>query len=192
MRLPDRKHACHWLTIGHGKWDYCWEKNVVTGVTHFLLIMEWDVMRLQNWNKWSATHFLLVLRLLMMRLPSRKGLTPWYEVWWDCLAENWVQRLTPFFNRMRCDKTGWHKCFSFTHFLWVIEQDFNEILAAWEKWQPHSHTIGHEMSAVRLLVQCRNCSATHWLLAMELHVMRLPHRKNCVSLTYYWPHGVTW
>ena len=123
MRLPDRKCACHWLTIGHGKWDCCWEKNVVTGVTHFLLIMEWDVMRLPNWNKWSATHFLLVLRLLMMRLPGRKGLTPWYEVWWDCLAENWVQ-LTPFFNRMRCDKTGWHKCFSFTHFLWVIEQDF--------------------------------------------------------------------
>ena len=68
--LLKKVHATHPLLVMTRRWDFLLEIGVITNITHFLLAIGWDVMRLHFRKMCSNTHFLLVICHLM-RVPFR-------------------------------------------------------------------------------------------------------------------------
>src|SRR6266550_2078575 len=114
-------------------------------ITHFLLVIENDVMRLPFTTMHNITHFLLA----MMRLP----LTKMYNTTHSLLAIGKNVMRQPFTimcnvtgslavgHRKRCDETAFHKdvqCHSPTVTVIGDETAFHK------KVQYHSQSVGHE------------------------------------------------
>ena len=135
MRVPCKElKKCHSQTVGHGmrydRWE-CLTKKYRC-VTHFLLVMIWDMIDESAWQRHKAAsltycwswdeRWLMVVPGTQIKqchsLPVGHGMR--YE-WWECMA---------------------NKLSSVTHFLLVMEWDMiNEQAIK----QCHSLAVGHSM-----------------------------------------------
>ena len=156
------KGKCYSLPVGHdSRWDEMWwgciaEINV--SITHKLVVIGWDVMRLQGRNKCqchsqTVGHGMRCDELASQRCHShavghgmRCDETTWHRqnsmsvsltccgswdvMWWDCMTEINV---------------------SVTHQLLVIGWDVMRLHCT-NKWQCHSPAVGHGMK----------CDETAW------------------------------
>ena len=146
---------CHSLAVGHqkrsDKTDFC----KMCSVTHFLLVMGKDVIRL-SWQNVQC-HSQPISH--MMRLPFTKCIllltSCWsYETMWsDCLWPNGHYHSLAVSHRQQHDEIAFHTMCNVTHFLFVM-------------WKRCDDTAFHKMHNVAyfLLVTGKRCDDTAFLL----------------------------
>ena len=67
-----RMQHTHWLLIMDERWWDCLAKEKMgCSVTHILLVMGWEMMRVSGRKKMQVTHPLLVMGWNMMRMPGK-------------------------------------------------------------------------------------------------------------------------
>ena len=136
---------CHSPPIHDGTF---W-KSKKCHVTHHLLTMGWDMMRLPGKGRDAASLTPCVMNIMMMRLPGKRkqmNLTSCSWMWWH-------------------NETAWQKkkC-SVTHCMLIVDETDE---TAWQKKSAHSPSVGHVMRHDETARQKKKYSVTH-----TLHVLR--------------------
>ena len=156
-----------------------------------------------------VTHLLLVIGTDVMRLPftgcamSLTNCWSWEKMWWDCLAQNVQCHSLAVIHSQKCDETAFYKCATChshavshrkrcdetalpkmcnaTHLLLFIAKDMMRL--TFTNVQCHSHTVNHKKRCdetafhkMMSLTPCWRCdetgfykmsNVTHSLLVME-------------------------
>ena len=184
---------CHSQAVGHGM-----KCDETRGECHSLAVGYG--MRLPGKRKGCVTHKLLVMGWNVMRLPGRKGgechsLAVGHgrkcdEIAWPKMGG---MSLTSYCHGMRCDEIAWQRNRgSVTHKLLVIGWNVMTLLG--RKMGGGTHSLLFKEWNLMKLPGRKGGSITHSLLFMGGNVMRLPGtEKGSVSLTSCWSwHEIWW
>ena len=158
---------CHSLAVGDRKRCNETAFHKMCNVTHKLLVIGKDVMRL------SFTKCAMSLT------------TCWsYEkMWWDCLSQNVQYHSLAGGHWKGCDETVFHKMCNVTHKLLAIGKDVMRL--PFTTCASHSLAVGHRKRCDETALH-KVCNVTHKLLVIGKDVMRLPFTKMVMSLTSCW------
>ena len=139
---------------------------------------------------WNVTHFLLVIGKDVMRLPFTKcAMSPtycrsWEKMWWDYLSQNVQCHSHTVGHGKRCDETALDKmCNVWTHILLVI---MGKDVMSLHKMCKVTHlllVIGRDVMRMPF-TKCPMSLTTCWLFRKD--VMRLPFTKYAMTLTRCW------
>jgi len=172
------------------------EKNTLNSCSAILQCYSHTVDHKMIWSETAfhnVTHSLLVIWKDVMRLPFTKcamSLTRCWskeEIWWDYLWQNVQCHSLAFGHRKRCDEAAFHKMCNVTHSLLVIGTDGMKLFT---NVHCHSQAMGHRKICDETSFQ-QICNVTHFLSwwyvgKYVMSLLRLPFTKCVMSLTSCW------
>lgn len=162
------------------RWDcLAWKRGTVT---HSLLVMGLNVMRLSDRKKGTVTHSLLVTwwnAIMAMQKKGTQSLTycwPWYEIWWDCQGKRALRlSLTLYWSwdvmrwDFMADKQGNSTCILFV--IWWVEYGRKMTMSltscwSWDEnalknWQCHLLAVHHFNQDTCQKRQCYSLAVHH-------------------------------
>ena len=186
---------CHSLAVGHRK--ICDETafSKMCNVTHLLLVIGKDVMRLPlpkfsmsltccwAWERmwWDC----LSHNVQCHSLPVGHG----KQMWWDCLSQCVQCHSLAVGHRKDVMRLPFTKCTISLTFCWSLEMMWWDCHS--QNVQCHSHSVGHwkrcDVTAIDKM-----CNVAHKLLVIGKDVMLLPLPKSAMSLTSCWLEKMWW